>query len=142
MPSETHGVDEQTRKLPLRLSATSRAFARAWCGKSVPADSFALPHTRPTCWQCAQIFDREARKEEPTKPWKPGEPMNVHQCAAILLALTCQGCDGRKLAKMAFCRHCYGRLTSDLKVALYRRHGQGFEQAYEKSLALLRGVSR
>jgi hypothetical protein len=38
---------------------------------------------------------------------------------------------------MVFCRACYMKLPSRLRVALYRQYGHGFEAAYAESLQFL-----
>lgn len=54
----------------------------------------------------------------------------------------CEGCGGRKQSKMSHCRRCYYLLPRVMRNALYRRFGDGYEEAYEESLAYLAGLKR
>lgn len=42
----------------------------------------------------------------------------------------CAGCHSVKRRQTAFCEKCFHRLPALLRSALYKRFGEGFEQAY------------
>ena len=48
-------------------------------------------------------------------------------------------CGKTKKAKQTFCYGCYRRLPHELKHSLYRRFGEGYEEAYAASERILRG---
>lgn len=50
----------------------------------------------------------------------------------------CAGCEGRKRRHAAFCLACYGELPRALKASLWKRFGNGFEEAYHASLSWFR----
>lgn len=43
----------------------------------------------------------------------------------------CPGCDGPKRKANGFCTKCYYKLPEDMKKALWRRFGSGYEEAHE-----------
>ena len=49
----------------------------------------------------------------------------------------CEACGNRKQAKMSHCRTDYFALPRAMRNALYQRYGEGYEEAYEASLAWL-----
>lgn len=51
---------------------------------------------------------------------------------------TCAGCEGVKRRHTAFCLSCYRQLPRALKSSLWKRFGQGFEEAYQASLSWFR----
>lgn len=53
---------------------------------------------------------------------------------------TCEGCKGAKKAKMSHCRPCYYALPPKMRQTLYKRFGDGYEEAYEASLRYLKEV--
>jgi hypothetical protein len=54
-----------------------------------------------------------------------------------LRGVLCQ-CGGKKLRDQTFCRTCYGRLPRTLQLPLWKRLGDGYEQAYTAALEFLR----
>jgi hypothetical protein len=50
---------------------------------------------------------------------------------------TCSGCSGKKKPKMSHCRNCYYALPRHMQLALYRRFGAGYEEAFEESTKFL-----
>jgi hypothetical protein len=52
----------------------------------------------------------------------------------ILAGNECPYCDGPKQRGYAFCYDCYFSLPKDLKNGLYRKIGQGFEEAVDEAL--------
>jgi hypothetical protein len=50
----------------------------------------------------------------------------------------CQGCSGRKSSASGFCVPCYRQLPRALKSCLWKRFGNGFEEAYQASLSWFR----
>jgi hypothetical protein len=55
---------------------------------------------------------------------------------------TCEACGGKKSRGKSHCRDCYFLLPPRLRNALYRRFGEGYEEAYEESLKFLNDVER
>jgi hypothetical protein len=55
-----------------------------------------------------------------------------------LLGNVCHGCKGPKPSRMSHCRSCYFSLPKDMRRALYKRIGEGYEEAYAESLELLK----
>lgn len=53
------------------------------------------------------------------------------------LGTKCSGCGGKKKPKMSHCRNCYYALPPPMRLALYRRFGAGYEQAFEESTKFL-----
>lgn len=43
-------------------------------------------------------------------------------------------CGAKKKPQMSHCRKCYYRLPFDLRQSLYKRFGQGYEEAYQASI--------
>jgi hypothetical protein len=54
----------------------------------------------------------------------------------------CEACGETKHPKMSHCRGCYFALPQAMRRALYKRFGEGYEEAFEESLQFLkeRGV--
>jgi hypothetical protein len=50
----------------------------------------------------------------------------------------CAGCNGAKRSHGAFCLPCYRLLPNALKRSLWKRFGNGFEEAYQASLSWFR----
>lgn len=50
----------------------------------------------------------------------------------------CAGCKGPKQKRNAFCLACYRQLPAALKNSLWKRFGEGFEEAYQASLSWFR----
>ena len=57
-----------------------------------------------------------------------------------LLAKKCR-CGREKQARNTFCNNCYYKLPSEIKKALYKRFGDGYEQAYDAAVQFLNGES-
>lgn len=57
-----------------------------------------------------------------------------------LLGTVCR-CGNPKGARKTFCGACYYRLPPPVRNALYRRIGEGYEDAYAQATALLGGGS-
>lgn len=53
-------------------------------------------------------------------------------------SITCESCEGKKQPRMSHCRKCYFGLHPDTRHALYRKFGNGYEEAFERSLAELK----
>lgn len=51
-------------------------------------------------------------------------------------------CGAWKAVRMSHCKNCYASLPSTLKKNLYRRFGNGYEEAYAKSITKLRELGR
>lgn len=56
----------------------------------------------------------------------------------IFAGTRCQGCDRQKRKHSAFCIDCYRQLPPALKSSLWKRFGQGFEEAYHACLSWFR----
>lgn len=54
----------------------------------------------------------------------------------------CGACGGVKREKMSHCTSCYYALPQFMRKALYKRFGEGYEEAYEDSLKYLAGQKR
>lgn len=54
----------------------------------------------------------------------------------MLRGVSCQ-CGGKKGEGKSFCMKCYKALTLDMKRALYKRVGDGYEAAYAAAMAFL-----
>lgn len=50
----------------------------------------------------------------------------------------CEPCGMSKAPRMSHCRGCYFALPQAMRRALYKRFGEGYEEAYEASLQFLR----
>ena len=48
------------------------------------------------------------------------------------LSITCR-CGALKRTKQPFCNTCYDKLPRQYQVALYKRLGEGFEEAYQRA---------
>lgn len=53
------------------------------------------------------------------------------------LGAECAGCGGKKRPKMSHCRNCYYALPRHMQLALYRRFGSGYEEAFAASTKFL-----
>ena len=69
--------------------------------------------------------------------------MTGHELVAELAGLRCR-CGAVKIPRQTFCRRCYRLLPRSLAKALYKRMGEGYEDAYAAACAHLEdvGVSR
>ncbi|MCW1922703.1 hypothetical protein OKA05_09070 [Luteolibacter arcticus] len=72
----------------------------------------------------------------PDPPSPPAAVTRSHMLEE-LRGTTCQ-CSATKKARQSFCPSCYRRLPAVTKAALYRRFGEGYEQAYTEAMAALR----
>lgn len=61
---------------------------------------------------------------------------DTRELIAELQGTVCR-CGGTKQAGNTFCRGCFYSLPKPLRGALYRRVGQGYEQAYQAAAAAL-----
>ena len=64
--------------------------------------------------------------------------MESNEIFAAFVSKHCAACDGSKRPHNAFCTHCYAELPRALKQSLWKRFGQGFEEAYQGSLSWFR----
>lgn len=46
-------------------------------------------------------------------------------------------CGGVKASKQTFCRFCYFKLPKAFRSALYKRVGEGYEEAYDAAVKVL-----
>jgi hypothetical protein len=63
--------------------------------------------------------------------------ITADQAVEELDGTTCKGCGRLKDSGKSHCRKCYFALPVDMRRALYRRIGQGYEAAYAESLKYL-----
>jgi len=49
-------------------------------------------------------------------------------------------CGKRKTSGQTFCRGCYYSLSPEIRSMLYRRLGQGYEEAYSEAVRYLRDM--
>lgn len=61
---------------------------------------------------------------------------NIHRGLVALVVTICR-CDRRKKKGMSFCPPCYRRLPLEMRNALYRRLGKGYEEAYDDAVKYL-----
>ena len=60
----------------------------------------------------------------------------MSQLARELIGTTCR-CGNSKQTKQTFCRKCYYSLPPEMRRALYRRMGEGYEEAYYRACGRL-----
>lgn len=53
-----------------------------------------------------------------------------------LSGISCR-CGKKKIAKQTFCYACYTKLPAHMRLALYRRIGEGYEDAYQSAVGML-----
>jgi len=61
---------------------------------------------------------------------------SIRDCYAILVSTRCC-CHKSKNVRQSFCVNCYACLPMDMQRALYKRIGQGFQEAYAAARAWL-----
>lgn len=71
-----------------------------------------------------------------------GQLVPADQCVEELDDVECKSCGARKGSGMSLCRKCFYRLPSEMRAALYRRVGNGYEEAYTAALEHLRKAAR
>lgn len=59
--------------------------------------------------------------------------MTEEEIIESLGSQACPNCGGYKRPRMSFCGQCYRMLPYGLKQALYRRVGQGYEEAFREA---------
>lgn len=64
--------------------------------------------------------------------------MESNAIFAAFCSTRCAGCEGAKRKHNAFCTACYHQLPPALKQSLWKRFGQGFEEAYQGCLSWFR----
>lgn len=64
--------------------------------------------------------------------------METGAIASAFLGITCAACKGAKRRHVAFCTLCYRQLPPALRKSLWKRFGQGFEEAYQASISWFR----
>lgn len=62
--------------------------------------------------------------------------MTVHDLVGELASTTCR-CGRTKRRRQTFCFACFHALPPPLRAALYRRIGEGYEEAYAAAVAHL-----
>jgi len=68
---------------------------------------------------------------------KPGKnPNDIRFYLTVLRSNGCQ-CGGHKKPRQALCWSCYRQLPTEMRMALYRPVGSGFEEAYEEAVKWL-----
>lgn len=61
----------------------------------------------------------------------------VTPAVRALVKANCDACSQAKERANCFCKTCYFKLPPDMRSALYRPAGNGYEQAYREALAYL-----
>lgn len=64
------------------------------------------------------------------------EPLDTRELVRELAGNRCQ-CGLTKNKGQTFCRHCYFKLPRDICLTLYRRIGEGYEEAYQAAISRL-----
>ena len=64
--------------------------------------------------------------------------METKEIFYAFMGKCCAGCDGVKRAHNAFYLACYRQLPQALKTSLWKRFGEGFEEAYQACLSWFR----
>lgn len=72
------------------------------------------------------------------KPRLTPEQKERMHCVDRLQSTTCD-CGRPKQRKMSFCRVCFWSLPQDMRRALYRKIGEGYEAAYRAACSHLQG---
>jgi hypothetical protein len=67
--------------------------------------------------------------------------MTSHDLVAELKAPICR-CGNKKANVKTFCTDCYWKLPPLMRMALYQRIGEGYEEARAKAVAYLVGLGR
>lgn len=60
---------------------------------------------------------------------------------ASLRGTRCPACEKRKYMGKSFCFSCWNRLPSALRQPLYRKFGEGYEEAHAAAMAALAGTA-
>lgn len=55
------------------------------------------------------------------------------------MGLECAVCEKKKSKAQSFCSSCYYKLPEGMRKSLYRRFGDGYEEAYEEAIDELGG---
>lgn len=64
--------------------------------------------------------------------------MNTREAVASLASTVCPACSREKKARQTFCNRDYWRLSPELRSALYRPVGGGYEAAVAAAIAYLK----
>ena len=67
--------------------------------------------------------------------------MTPRELIAELQGTACR-CGSTKRPKQTFCHTCYYSLSADTRRALYRRVGEGYEEAYDEAIRELEALGR
>ncbi len=59
------------------------------------------------------------------------------RCLHALQSTTCGGCSGPKPSRKSVCGKCYSKLPKNLQSRLYRKIGDGYEEAFDNALTYL-----
>jgi hypothetical protein len=62
-----------------------------------------------------------------------------HGIPQIFVSAECPNCHEKKAKNTAFCQRCYFALPKTMQAALWRRFGQGFEDAFLAARDFLKG---
>lgn len=65
------------------------------------------------------------------------ETITADRAIRDLIGTECKGRGGKKTSRMSHCSRCYFKLPVQLRRDLYKLVGDGYEEAYAKSLELL-----
>ena len=70
----------------------------------------------------------------------PTMTLTDQELIASLVAELCPGCGKAKKSRQTFCSACYFKLPTPERLALYRRLGEGYAEAFGAALATLKTV--
>ncbi len=85
-----------------------------------------------TCPHCKEAISENHSEQHIAGCWKQ-ERLRI---LAELQSAVCY-CGGFKTARQTFCRREYNALPPDMRRALYRRFGDGYEEAYTAARVFL-----
>jgi hypothetical protein len=81
------------------------------------------------------------RTLEPAPAGNGDAAMSLADIWTNFKATTCL-CGRKKIEKQSFCKRCYLTLDPQKRYALYKRFGEGYEEAFEVAIAELRAAGR
>jgi predicted amidophosphoribosyltransferase len=64
--------------------------------------------------------------------------MTDREILSSLTGTVCANCRSKKKSRMSHCGNCYYALPREMRRALYRRFGAGYEEAFRESLVYLK----
>lgn len=74
---------------------------------------------------------------DPLPPEVLDEVRRTRRYLDVFRSETCEACGAPKHSGKCFCYGCFKSLSTRLQRGLYKRFGQGYEEAYTEALAVL-----